>query len=111
MKTVAEVKSWTWDLLDDTWKQHFPRADAGDQPSVAFFEQGNFTVCEVYAAPDLRAFGVTKRNPKLDRRHRPEVAHKASFGRACKALAREIAKDRADQVIRGFCSLQREEEV
>ena len=75
MKTVAEVKSWTWDPLDATWKHHFPRAGAGDQPSVAFFEQGNFTVCEVYAAPDLRAFGVTKRNPKLDRRHKPDVAY------------------------------------
>ena len=93
MKTVAEVQAWSWFDLHDTWRHHFPKADVADLPTVAFFEQGNFTICEVCVAPDLRAFGVTKRNPKLDRRHRPEVAHKASFGRACKALAAELQRE------------------
>ena len=98
MKTVGELSGWEFqrDLLA-TWKHHFPHADPVDQPHVEFFRQGNFTICEVYAAPDLRAFGVTKRAASFDR-NKPKVARLASFGRACKALVREMAKERKAQV-------------
>ena len=93
MKTVGELNGWTWEELEPIARHHLGTSGLCCAFSgLQFVRQGNFTVCEVCFSPDLRAFGVAKRHPKLDPRNKPAVARKASFGRACAALARELRR-------------------
>ena len=110
MKLVGELTTWNWEELKPIWRHHLsphhiePPDYIGQE--LAFVRQGNFTVCmlTVFSGATLgsyQAVGVAKRAASLDR-HNGRVAQQIAFGRACAALARELAKEQrkdVDQVI------------
>ena len=104
MKTVGELNGWTWEELEPSWRHHIGDRTPMPPSSIHFVQQGNFTICEVCVAPDLRAFGAAKRAASFDR-YNAKVGRLASFGRACIALAWEMAKERQAQVVRAMCSI------
>ena len=54
--------------------------------SVAWAEQGNFTICTLKVGHDLFV-GVTKRHPKLDKKWKAQDAQFISLARAVEGMA------------------------
>lgn len=104
MHTIGLEDSTGWEDSQGAWDRHLGKVDPPCSMSVCFVRQGNFTLCELVlnaititpdtaerfaALPPLRAFGMAKRCPRLDTDD-PDLARQIAFGRACKALAKEV---------------------
>ena len=57
-------------------------------PCIAWFHEGNFTICVLHWGARCVAAGVAKRNP-VDKRN-PRVAHELSLYRAIGCFARDL---------------------